>query len=690
MQTNTPLDKKALFICLSVLVFLGAFLLFAVEPLTGKIITPSLGGTSTVWIICLLFFQLVVLGGYLLTYVLSRFPRRMQVVTYILLFALSLLWAHVPNVWSFDYKTDPTWVLLAALTVHLGPPCIVLSSISGTMQVWQAATGSINPYKLYSLSNLGSFAALLMYPTLIEPQFTVTTTLWIWQAIYFALFALALPSAFFVWRHFGSSASMQAWASAGESGQIEEGGPGKKEIALWLFLSTLGSAGLVAFSNYITTDVAPVPLLWVLPLAIYLVSFVIAFARSNMKTDLIVQFWIPTVIAEPVSMCISPAVVLLVNLILLFQLCLVTSAELAASKPAPRFLPSFYLALAVGGALGGVLVALVAPLCFNFAGERSVVILIFTVYQLFSGQDFSKKRQLTVKIVLSILMTLVLGFWLIAGTPDIVHRERNFFGSVSIKHEDDMLSLYHGRVKHGQQFLDPAKGGVDVYLYGPPAALVFAFLHATHNAPLDVGVIGLGTGSMAIEAQKGDQITFYEMDPKVESIAQRWFTYLKHSLADVSIQIGDGRLLVQNSQHVFDGLCIDAFSGDAVPVHLLTVEAMKAYLQHLKPNGLLFFHITNAFLDIAPVIGNVAKELHLEGCELVMKEVRYVVLTQDPATMRAFVAFAQEQGKNFSNSNWVKKDPTPTTVTTLPTRPDLKVWTDDYSNLFSVLKWRNE
>jgi SAM-dependent methyltransferase len=680
-QKIESIDQQPVFMLfLSWAVFLGACLLFGIEPLTGKIITPVLGGASEVWIVCLLFFQMVVLGGYFLTFLLSRLERRMQVILYILLFAISLIWARIPSAdgWVFSSQHDPTWALLGALTAHLSVPCIILSSISGTMQVWQARSGSGDPYRLYSLSNLGSLGALLAYPTLIEPQFPVSATLSIWEAIYFVLFAVAFVASVYAWRTI-AFANVPKGAVQSQTAPAEDLNP--RRIARWLFLSTLGSAGLLAFTSYITTDVAPVPLLWVLPLAIYLLTFVIAFGRSQMKTDLLIQTWIPMVIAEPISMGISPVVVLVVNLVLLFQLCMVTNAELSNSKPDARHLPTFYLAIAIGGALGGILVALVAPLCFSFAGERSVVILVFTIYQLFAGAASFSKRRLVTRIVIAVLTGIALLAWLIFPTPDIVHRERNFFGSISVKHEGEMVTLYHGRVKHGQQFLDPQKAEIDVYPYGPPAALIFAFLHNMHAPkPIEIGVIGLGSGSMAVEAAHGDGISFYEIDPKIRTIAEKWFSYLAHSHAHVDVQVGDGRLLVGDSQKTFDAICIDAFSGDAVPVHLLTVEAMNIYLRHLKPDGVVFFHITNAYLDLAPIIGNVANFLHLSGCELTYgSDIKYVALSRDPAIIQNLISFADKESSHFSS----------TKATTLPTRSDLHVWTDDYSNLFSVLKWHN-
>jgi hypothetical protein len=270
---------------------------------------------------------------------------------------------------------------------------------------------------------------------------------------------------------------------------------------------------------------------------------------------------------------------------------------------------------------------------------------------------------------------------LIFCTPGIVHRERNFFGSVWVKHEKGMASLYHGRINHGQQYLDPKKAEIDVYPYGPPAALVIAFLHSAHGPqPVCIGVIGMGTGSMAVEARRGDTITFYEIDPKIERIARNWFTYLEHSHAKVCVEIGDGRLLLKDSGQMFDAICVDAFNGDAIPVHLLTKEAIEIYLQHLKPDGLLYFHLSNSYLDLAPIIGNLADVLHLKGCQLEYnKAVKYVVVSRDEAKIEALVSFAQKEGVNFSN----------TTVMALPRRADLRIWTDDYSNLFSIFRWRN-
>lgn len=691
-MTSATLDKQKmeqslLHFVLCLIVFFGAWLLFQIEPLAGKIITPRFGGTSNVWIICLLFFQIVVLVGYLLTFGISRLPPKAQIFTYIALFGISLFWSYVPGVegWAFRRDAEPTSLLLSELTSRIAVPCILLSSVSGTMQVWSAMAGLPNPYRLYSVSNLGSFAALLAYPVAIEPMLSVSTTLRAWQINYIALFAAIAFAAIFAFRGLGKGAPQATTTTdpvdAAGTPEPDATPINIKQCGRWLFLSTLGSAGLLAFSSHITTDIAPVPLLWILPLAIYLITFVIAFGRSNVNKNLLMMSWVPLVVAEPICMFFSAVTASIINLILLFVLCQVLNSELADSKPPPGQLPTFYLALAAGGAFGGILVGLVAPIIFSFSGERLVVILVFTVYQFFAEAQALTRRRKIFRGVVSALMIITLIAWLIVPLPDVLYRERNFFGSVSVKREGEMRAFYHGRINHGQQFDDPAKAHINASLYGQPVTLVLAFFREFHGGkPLNVGVIGLGAGAVAVEGKKGDTFVFYELDPKVVRIANDWFTYLKVSNAANTVQVGDGRLLLEDSKENFDVLSVDAFNGDAIPVHLLTLEAMKIYLDHLQPDGCIVFNVTNLFLDVAPVVGNLAEALHLHGCMITYDtNVKYVIVSRDQKVIDDLISFTDKQQHIFPK----------TKAMSLPVRKDLRPWTDDYSNLFSILKVRN-
>lgn len=663
-------------VCICLVVFCGAFLLFEVEPLTGKIITPLLGGTTQVWIVCLLFFQLVVLAGYFLTYLVARFSRKVQVVLYVLLFAVSLLWADVPraNAWALDARSDPSWALLFALTAHLGIPLIILSSISGTMQVWYGMTFKEGAYKLYSLSNLGSFAALLLYPTVIEPRLSVAETIIWWHIVYCSLFPVILVGAGLTLKR-AAEVCTSGTTPEVESSQLVKG----KQIGNWVYLSALGSAALMAFSSYITTDVSPVPLLWVIPLAIYLLTYVIAFAHPDMKTDLMIMSWIPLVVFEVFCAFLLPAVTLVINLLMLFILCLVTNLKLVNARPQICHLPAFYLFLAIGGALGGVLVALVAPMCFQFVAERTIIVLIFTISLLLSGLKELPERRRRLRVAIALLMACVFWFLLVVPQPGTLYCARNFFGSASVKRKGDKLILYHGRIVHGQQYVDPQKARINAYPYFQPAALVFAFLHHLHaGQPLNICIVGLGTGAMAVETSPGDQLRYFEIDPKIYNIAQHWFTYLQNASGDVSVLIGDGRLLMKESGESFDLILIDAFGGDAIPVHLLTTEAINIYLEHLKADGLILFHVTNSYVDLPSVLGNAAAFLNLYGREFDCRGIKYVALSRDKAVLETLDQFSKTAGARFNN----------TIIGPLPMRRQVGVWTDDFSNLFSVLKWR--
>jgi hypothetical protein len=687
METSVQSKPIGLIVCFCVATFLGAFLLFQIEPIVGKLVTPRYGGTASVWTICLLFFQVVVLAGYATTFVITKLPPKVQLALYLCIMGTSLVWAQIPTgpSWQHGGSDEPVISLLIALATRVAIPCILLSTVSGVMQVWFGFARLGNPYPLYSVSNIGSIVALLAYPTLIEPNLTVVTTLKVWSYIYWLLAACALSCAAIAWSRLrGNESLAQAEAEAEHVKPEQEKTPiSFKDFAIWTFFSTMGSATLLSYTSYITSEVSPTPLLWVLPLAAYLLTFVLVFGDLRFYRRLLfLNSWMIICALEPTCTQISYLLGLAINLLLVFEICMICHGELASRKPGLAHLPGFYLAVAIGGSLGGILIGVVAPAVLNFEAERIIVIAIlglFTVYELALKKFLAQGRGKALAVFVAILVGVAAFAWFKLMPQELVYRERNFYSAARVVKEGDYLVFYHGKINHGQQFLDPAKYDQPAGPYWMPISLIMAFLHAYHNnAPLKIGDVGLGVGVMAAYGRPVDTITFFELDPKVERIAQRFFTYLSRSKAKIDIQLGDGRAVLNGlACQNYDLLLVDAFNGDAIPCHLLTREAALIYLKHLKQDGLLVFHITNRYVGLAPVLGNLAQEMHMSSCHIrFVDAIDYVILSRDADEISKFQQFFVEHKKQFP---YVEVNKT-------PVRPGMGVWTDDFANLWSVLR----
>jgi hypothetical protein len=684
MEKSLPTRSIGLIVCFCLATFLGAFLLFQIEPIVGKLVTPRFGGTASVWTICLLFFQSVVLAGYALTFTITKLPARIQLFLYLCIFGASLLWSQIPAgpSWQHGGSDHPVITLLTALTTRVAIPCILLSTISGVMQVWFGFARLGNPYPLYSVSNIGSIAALLAYPTLIEPNLTVATTLKVWSWIYWLLAACALVCAAVVWIRIRSSGLSPDISD--KHVKVPKAPPiTAKEFVTWTFFSTMGSATLLSYTSYITSEVSPTPLLWVLPLAVYLLSFVLVFGDLRFYVrPLFLNSWMILCAIEPTCTQLSYLLGLFINLVVVFEICMICHGELASRKPDVTHLPGFYLAVAMGGSLGGVLVGVVAPAVFNFEAERFFIIAVigsFTLYELIIKKFQERKQGRTVKVLIALLVIGLAVTWFLLRPKDLVYRERNFYSAARVVKEGDCLIFYHGRINHGQQFLDPKRYDEPAGPYWMPISLVIGFLRTSmNNAPMSIGDIGLGVGVLAAYGRTEDKICFYELDPKVERIAKQFFTYLSRTHAKVDIKIGDGRAVLDGlAPQNYDLLLVDAFNGDAIPCHLLTVEAANIYLKHLNPDGLLVFHITNRYVNLCPVLGNLAQQLHLATCHIRFADaIDYIVMSRNPEIIAKFTNYASTHTKNYPYIE----------VSKTPVRPSLGVWTDDFANLFSVLR----
>jgi SAM-dependent methyltransferase len=665
-------------------IFTSAFLLFLVQPIIAKQILPWFGGSAAVWSTCLVFFQFLLLFGYAYSdWTTRRLKARTQITLHVALLVLSL--AFLPIVADAAWKPlgdeDPTWRILGLLAATIGLQYFLLSTTGPLVQVWFARTfpaGTV--YRLFALSNFGSLLALIAYPFAVEPWITTLQQSHGWTAGYVLFVALCIGSALYSALHQVRHASAAAAVAAVNDGPA----PRLREYLLWLLLSAMGSFMLLGVTNHITHDVASVPFLWILPLTLYLASFILCFeGRSWYQRHL---FLGPLLVivgamawglrAEDGIMDIKAAIPLYSAG--LFVCCMFFHGELAALKPAPRYLTGFYLMVALGGALGGLVVGFIAPRLFNTYYEFGIG-LVFT---LLLAAHVARRMP----AVVPVLALGVAGFsaYQVYAYIDLLSRDarvmtRNFYGTLRVKDvgngrdDDGVRRLVHGVIMHGEQYLAPHRQTEPTTYYGPSAGVSRAIV-AKNGAPLRVGVIGLGAGTLAAYGRHGDLYRFYEINPQVVEIARREFTFLHRSGARTEIVLGDARLAPEHEPpQGYDLLVIDAFSSDSIPVHLVTREAMAVYLRHVKPDGVIAFHVTNRFLRLAPVVKRIAGEYGLHAA----------LVSDDP------------ENNNFSGTDWVlvtsnrallEREDIARAAAEIEEIRGLRVWTDDFNNLFRILK----
>lgn len=663
-------------------IFLSAFLLFQVQPLIGKMILPWFGGSAAVWTTCMLFFQAVLLLGYFYSHGVVRYLRpSSQSLVHGSLLLLSLL--VIPVSPSLDWKPlgaeNPTLRILGLLTVSIGLPYFVLSTTGPLLQAWFARERfGLVPYRLFALSNFGSMLALLAYPVLVEPLFPTVWQSYLWSGLY-ACFVLAC--ALLAWRGRQGRALAQPAHHEGPA-------PRRSEQLLWAALAACPSILMVADTSYLTTNIAPIPMLWVAPLALYLLSFILSFERDGWYQR---RFYLPLLAAGLSALAYLPTLgmnalpiylAMAVNLAAFFVACMVCHGELARRQPHPSRLTSYYLMLAVGGALGGFFVGVLAPYGFNSNYELSIGIVltglvaalaVFPTLRLAPPQ-----RRAWMAATAAVLLALA---WI--RIED--HREetsgsevtrRNFYGTLQVFHNtgDGYRSMYHGQIVHGRQFTAPDRLDQPTAYYGPDGGAGRALRIKRGQGPLRVGVIGLGVGTLVSYGRAGDYYRLYEIDPLVIEIARTNFSYLARTAARTDMVLGDARLqLEREPAQAFDVLVVDAFSGDSVPIHLLTREAFAQYLRHLKPDGVLAVHITNRFLDLRPVVKTAADHF---GAGIRLVEVDG---DEQRLTFHSLWALLSRDAAFF-------RDPVLADATAPLLQTAFRPWTDDYSSLFSVIR----
>ncbi|MFN8658504.1 MAG: fused MFS/spermidine synthase [Candidatus Obscuribacterales bacterium] len=658
-------------------ILLGAGLLFLIQPLVGKIVTAQFGGSAAIWCVCLLFFQLALLLGYMATYVLTRLPIVAQAIAYGLVWILSLLFLSLPppQSWYLNVSNAPVLSLLSLLALYLSLPCLLLSSLSGLLQSWYAHDSQNDPYPLYSLSNIGSMSALLLYPLLIERFMGVAQSLVLWKIGYMIVAALAVVSSILILHRRLSSVPAAPSSSAPQSAPpAAVAPPTLSHFISWLGLSALGCMVLLVYTTYITQDVAPVPLLWVIPLALYLLTFIICFADERNYSPRFYLYTGPALwLLEPFLHEFVLADLLCV-LSMLFCFCMVTMGELYRRRPSPTHLPSFYLAIAGGGVLGSLFVNVAAPALFDNYAERYIVIVAMLIICL-RVSFATRQSQSSVRFSVIYVVMFVVGCSLMqlsqvfATDQSIVARLRNFYGCLTVVQVENELRLISGAIIHGSQNIDPSVKLEPTSYYVRSGAIGYIdklVREVRGSQPVKYGIIGLGVGTLAAYGRPNDQVVFYEIDPKVKVVADRYFTFLASSPATLKLVIADGRkALEQERDQNFDMLLLDAFNGDLIPSHLLTQEAIRLYLRHLKPDGVLLVHLSNRYADLEPVVANLAAVMKLQAVTINTKHGKFVAVSNAPLPVM----------------------PAASEIFIAPSRldPSIGIWTDDYSNLFSAI-----
>ncbi len=588
----------------------GAFLLFLVQPLMGALLLPWFGGTPEVWTLSLLFFQSALLAGYAWAHWLVGRKGRWQTPLHLGLVALSLLTLPIGAEPPADPTGAPVSSVLRALSFGVGLPYLVLAANSTLMQAWAARLESDAPWRLYAWSNFGSLVAVLAWPIGVEPWLDGPTRLQVWSGAYGAFAVLAALIAL-RWHR----------ASPAPPNPLPEAPlPGWRTQLWWVLTPALGSAMLIAVTEAMSAEVAVVPMLWIIPLGLYLLTWIVTFAGeppSGPRPGVlaIALGVLALAVARYGQMQLPLITGLGLNAAGLFMLCMGLHLEASRRRPAERHLTRFYLALSLGGAVGGVLVGLVAPRVFDAAHELPIGLLAGLLCALVAARA-GTRWLLGGALAVSALSVLFLGLSLAPrGDWEVVERRRGFFGSVEVqKHRTpgggEVLHMVHGRVSHGMQILGRrSRQPQGYYARNSLGARVLA----QAGPPRKVGLVGLGTGNFAALGRAGDHLRIYEISPEVIALARSPFTYLKDSPARIDMIEGDARLrLQQEPPQAYDLLVLDAFSSDAVPAHLLTRQAFELYRSHLKPEGVLVAHVSNNHLDVARLTHTVATALGLE------------------------------------------------------------------------------
>lgn len=685
---KTQASRQVAIALLGTSIFLAAFLLFQVQPVIGKYVLPWFGGSPGVWTTCMLFFQVMLFAGYSYAHALNRWlSTRQQIVLHCAMLMLAVL--TLPITPSSDWKPvgneSPIYLILALLLCKIGLPYFLLSATGPLLQSWLGSTSICqNPYRLYSLSNFGSLLALTSFPFFIEPVLSShqQSNIWSWTFAGFAL--LCSISGLILHR-----ASHKAQPESVDEPCVST--PGWPTRMVWFALPALACVLLLGTTNQICLDTGSVPFLWIAPLTVYLISFILTFDHDRWYHRrlfiLLSALSFSTLQAAKLG-GLKPPLVIEVGLYLigLFACCMVCHGEVVKLKPHPKRMTGFYLTLSAGGACGGLFVGLVAPNIFRdyFEWQLSLLAcgLLFADLYLQSTPAWQTRVSPRLKVACAACILLVAGLFLSQHSNSCQQQlamHRNFYGVLSVSRQVDPQSgeatrnIVHGRIIHGSQWESEDKLDQPTTYYTRESGVGKALAIHANDRPRRIGVVGLGAGTLAAYGQPGDLIRFYEINPVVIDFARDYFTFLRDTTASVELILGDARLMLEReAPQQYDILVLDAFSGDAIPVHLLTSEAMELYDSHLSSDGILAFHISNMYFDLTPIVEGLARNQAYHS---------RVILSQ------------RNLQQSASRSLWVLLSKEPSSLSKLCESDDVPaprgkpvLWTDDRNNLFEALR----
>tara|TARA_R110002073_G_scaffold65408_25_gene163474 strand:- start:7159 stop:9423 length:2265 start_codon:yes stop_codon:yes gene_type:complete len=669
---------------------LGAFLVFQVQPVISKCVLPWFGGTPAVWTTCMLFFQLLLFAGYLYAHVLKSYckPAIQGAIHLSLLSAAALSLPIEPSdVWKPSGAESPTLYLLWMLLCHVGLPYFVLSSTGPLIQAWLSYQDSSDKiYRLYALSNAGSLLALLSYPFAVEPFLSVSHQSVVWSLMFCGFVLIQSVVAIRLFRVVDRSEKQPTESTRASNSSTSI--PWQHRMA-WVMLPAFASTLLLVVTNHVCQDVAVIPFLWVLPLSLYLLSFIICFDSPQWyKPKWIALVSILAIAALRNKYLLPFSFQLLTEascyMVLLLGVCLLCHGEVARVKPAPQWLTQYYALLSAGGAIGGLIVAVVCPLLFNNFTElplalslaSALAVVIFFASRGWQLADYDWNAARRVKIVVMVVMALPIIDLSMKGHASAIASDRNFFGVLRVHRDEEGTHLVHGRTIHGMQRPgDAASEPTAYYYYDSGVGRVISVLQE-RSPSIKTSVIGLGCGVLASYGRAEDEFDMIEINPAIQRIASEHFTFMSDCPSTIRHHLGDGRLVMERMQdHRFDLIVLDAFSSDAIPAHLLTTEAFDLYRTRLASEGVFAVHVSNNHLDLVPLVHRLAKHASLES--------RVVYGIGDDAI-------------SVRNSSWViladADNPIwdhPAMDTAQPASAeqlrDAPLWTDQHHNLVSVL-----
>ncbi len=720
-------------------IFLSAALLFLIEPMFTKMVLPRLGGSPSVWSVAMVFFQTMLLAGYAYAHVLTRYaPGRMSVVIHLVVMGLAAFTLPLALGTGRPPAGGETLWLLGLFATSIGLPFFALAANGPLLQAWFARTqhpDAGDPYFLYAASNVGSFLALLSYPTLVEPLVPLSGQTTFWSILFYILIALIAASGVLLWRAPGGS--RLAAAAARDAGAPAAGAPTWQDGLKWCALAAVPAGLLIAVTAHISTDVAAVPLLWVLPLALYLLTFVIVFQRRPLIPRALAVGLQPLFILALVAVLIFDPIKTIVGIIALhcavfFVNALVCHGELARRRPAARHLTIFYLWMAAGGTIGGIAAGLIAPYVFSWVAEYPILIALAALCRPGLALPSHRQGRYLIAAALAVTVLLMIAFyryhpdfeetrfnWMVGsflavavlfwraplpfaasvavalfinhtyvdenGTVSV----RSFFGVHKVADSEDgrFRILSHGTTLHGAERIrdangNPVSGRPDILMYyydGSAMAQVMEALRARTAGPIRYAVVGLGAGTLACRAKPADTVHYYEIDPAIIRIARDsgLFHFLSACRPDVPIMLGDARLTLADAPDgSYDIIYVDAFTSDAIPIHLLTREAMAVYLRKLTPHGIAVIHVSNRFLELASVVTGIAAANGAvtrvnDGSDFTENVNEYLFV----GTVAAVARTDQDFGALARSQYWPLQTPD----------PSQRVWSDDYSNVVGAI-----